>query len=1211
MIQTSYDHALSQIGNYDTDVLRRAFYEMAWIESGDIADRKQGDKEDGLARGKYQYEPESAKTALNRFKNWYESTKPFRLEGAYEEANRRLIEKDYDFSTLDEDYQDVFNLINHQQNPETSMADLSSGKTSSMNFWMNHHATLKGTTKAKRIEEWESRIGDIPPMGSVVSSNINRGQTVDAFVSIDPRRQLSLENDLEGPITKFRPDGTLGMDTPYGQLTGDIKKQELSYAGGDVSAFVNPKSYGGKYDINENLSLIAENRPAFSGSVVENMSFPKEDKGNESFLGLKFTKTLGKAEGGEVEPNLTSQVLPNETVQPTGFVDNVQQVDTSEGFYKYNPAPNESAAAFAARMPNEQPVETTVADNSSFSPPEGYVSSRISNPFMGGSSFGSGSTDTSSTTTSGGSNFPDSPSGNNDLSFNEQNALNLLGTIGDVKASGGFDEDYDPSGLNNEVLSDSINTAFKDEYYSWLDTFEDSIDTMFDGTYGLDEIYTADFDTALDNSIKRYTDAGYTLTEADMLSLSGAASASANIKKIMREVEDVGLNTTFTFGGDKTREVPLRSADGSVMLQSVGDDFIGPPEEYAVLYGTGQDFDLLRNPDDSLMRDADGKAIISKVPTGKGGALVSGGGTEIDILSLNDGSQYGTVDGDGFNQAAIDKTFEDILKPKDAESLIKTIGDTHLGKISNTSIEIRDLYDEFGATAFTYFITEDSEKALTAGATQFVKTDGVRIIADNIGEAAFKLHSPKINAMTTNAEINAYLKAETGLDYNLSGDLATNKNEANSALQGKASQNFTTYATGAATMIQTLAMGGTMEDAVLAGGESIAISLGAESLGEALGFEAVMPADMSLTNPGAQAMGGAAISALVAFGRTGDLGQAAISGTTSYLMHVNPVLGFMAMGAQMIIGNPDPKNYAGYTALNLEDMSVQSYSHGDVDSNKASPENVKFTAQGMDIILPIIEDIKQRYGITKILGDVQIEYGDRDGLFLTITEDKDITGFTNRANYNETEGDLDSMQVYERNFRSLQELQEHFLMIFDWAAENMTVDGVLDLTGINDTRNQFMFDTGTEIVRTKQDDPILGPAIQAASSGFEKGGKILDKTSKVLYNSNQAKNYGLVNKKGKAPPSMRADDVPMTLKEGDFVLSQPAVNLYGKDTIERMVNRASKEAGTNLKSGGKVPVNVHNGEYIIPSNLTKYIGSNVLENMNNRGLMSVGDKTNI
>ena len=127
---------------------------------------------------------------------------------------------------------------------------------------------------------------------------------------------------------------------------------------------------------------------------------------------------------------------------------------------------------------------------------------------------------------------------------------------------------------------------------------------------------------------------------------------------------------------------------------------------------------------------------------------------------------------------------------------------------------------------------------------------------------------------------------------------------------------------------------------------------------------------------------------------------------------------------------------------------------------------------------------------------------------------------------------------------------------------------------------------------------------------MQDGGKILDKNKKVLYNSNQAKNYGLVDKEGKAPPSARADDVPMTLKEGDYVLSQPAVALYGEDTINRMVQRAANEAGTNLKSGSKVPVNVHNGEYIIPKKLTEYIGSNVLENMNNRGLMSVGERPN-
>jgi hypothetical protein len=1170
MIQTNYDIALSQIGDYDTDAIKKAFYEMAWIESGNIVDRKQGDKEDGLARGKYQYEPKSAKTALNRFKNWYESTRPFKLEGAYEEANRRIAEEDYDFSTLDEDYQDVFNLINHQQNPKTSMADLSSGKISSMDFWINYHATLKGTTRDKRIEEWQSRIGDIPPIGSVVSPNINRGQTVDAFVSIDPRRQVQVGDSS----VKLRPDGIIGMDTPYGQFTGDIGNKQLSYVGGNTSAYMNPEGYGGKYDINENTSLVAEKRKAFDG-------------GDESFVGLQYNKKF--QEGGEVEqPSLTSPVLPNQTVQPTGFVDSPQQVDTSEGFYKYNPAPNESAADFAARMPNEQPVQTLVADDSSFRPPEDYVSPRTSTSLIGSSNT-TGSSSSSTTTTS--TNFPKKPS-NNELSSSQQTALNLLGTTEDVLASGSWDDMYDPDGLNKELLTDSVYNTVKDEYFSWLDNYEQSIDNLFDGIYGLDETYTTDFNTALDSSIKAYTDAGVKLTEKDMLHLSKAASASANIKKIMGEVEDVGLNTKFTFGADY--DPFLRNNDGSLLRDGNG---------VAVLKN---DDPFLRNADGSVMRDANGVAMINTNQ-----ALMPGGGTEIDILSSNDGSQYGTVDGNGFNQAAIDKTFEDILKPKDTESLIKTIGDTHLGKISNTSIEIRDLYDEFAATAFTYFITEDSGKALTAGATQLVKTEGVRIIADNIGDAAFKLHSPKINAMTSNAEINAYLKAETGLDYNLSGDLATNKNAANSALQGKASQNFTTYATGAATMIQTLAMGGTMEDAILAGGESIAISLGAESLGEALGFDVVTPADMTFTNPGAQAVGGAAISTIVSLARTGDVGQAAVSGATSYLMHVNPVLGFMAMGAQLIVGNPEPKNYAGYTSLNLEDMSTQSFSHGDVDGNKASPENVKYTAQGMDLVLPIIEDTKQRYGITKVLGDLEIQFGNRDGLYLTVTEDKDITGFTQRADYNEQEGDLDSMQVYQRKFNNMQELQEHVIDLFDWAAENMTVDGVLDLTGINDTWNKFQRDRAKEFVETKKDDPIYGPILQQASYSLQDGGKILDRNQKVLYNSNQAKNYGLVNKKGKAPPSARADDVPMTLKEGDFVLSQPAVNLYGKDTIERMVQRAANEAGTNLKSGGKVPVNVHNGEYIIPKKLTEYIGSNVLENMNNRGLMSVGDKTNI
>ena len=140
------------------------------------------------------------------------------------------------------------------------------------------------------------------------------------------------------------------------------------------------------------------------------------------------------------------------------------------------------------------------------------------------------------------------------------------------------------------------------------------------------------------------------------------------------------------------------------------------------------------------------------------------------------------------------------------------------------------------------------------------------------------------------------------------------------------------------------------------------------------------------------------------------------------------------------------------------------------------------------------------------------------------------------------------------------------------------------------------------------DFAAMGAVQDTYSQNTKQGGKIsLDKGGNVQYNKG---NYGLVNKKGKAPPSARADDVPMTLKEGDYVLSQPAVALYGKDTINRMLSRAATKAGKNLKAGGKVPVNVHNGEYIIPKNLTEYIGPNVLETMNNRGLMSVGERPN-
>ena len=390
-----------------------------------------------------------------------------------------------------------------------------------------------------------------------------------------------------------------------------------------------------------------------------------------------------------------------------------------------------------------------------------------------------------------------------------------------------------------------------------------------------------------------------------------------------------------------------------------------------------------------------------------------------------------------------------------------------------------------------------------------------------------------------------------------------------------------------------LLLGGSEEDAAFAATQHLAIEFGAERVGELFG--------LSTGAEGAAApVGAGVISGLVALLRTGDLKQAAASGVTGYAMATNPVLGIGLMALQFLLGK-EPSNKTGYASVDFDKFTSQSYSIGDYDSSKMNEDNVEFTKKLLDPIIPLIQKMESDYGFD-LKGDLQIHYGARDGLFYTIG-DIDQEGlsrrdmFLNRADY----FDGKDQNVYRRTFATdeagLAEFYNSILKDLEYIAKNK-ISNLGQYRGIVKSAEEIQAD-------------IQKSGFDMSNFTFmQDGGKILDKNTKVLYNSNQAKNYGLVDRKGKAPPSARADDVPMTLKEGDFVLSQPAVALYGEDTINRMVQRAANEAGTNLKSGGKVPVNVHNGEYIIPKKLTEYIGSNVLENMNNRGLMSVGERPN-
>ena len=408
--------------------------------------------------------------------------------------------------------------------------------------------------------------------------------------------------------------------------------------------------------------------------------------------------------------------------------------------------------------------------------------------------------------------------------------------------------------------------------------------------------------------------------------------------------------------------------------------------------------------------------------------------------------------------------------------------------------------------------------------------------------------------------------------------------------------------------------GGSAEDVAMVGAQTYATIYGAEKLGELMGLQgkAVYGPNLPGGSP-AEVIGGGTISALFTVIQGGNLRDATYSFAAGAAWAYMPVLGAFVTAAQYLAGDllyPEMSNDAGYTNLNFSDMQTTSFSQGDYDPKKSAPEFVEFTELFMEPIHDAAQDLMEEYGIT-FEGDFQVEFGRTDGLQIAFW-DKDITGFLDRGGYDQETGDisskLDPRRRFEANAEGVARAQEYIIGLLTWGAKN----GITKVTEIAAALEKVGRANTIEALQPAvseygitADDNLLDTIL---SVGAKKGGKIsLDKGGDVQYNKG---NYGLVNEKGKAPPSARADDVSMSLKEGDYVLSQPAVALYGEDTINRMLSRAATQAGTNLKAGGKVPVNVHNGEYIIPKNLTEYIGPNVLETMNNRGLMSVGERPN-
>ena len=564
---------------------------------------------------------------------------------------------------------------------------------------------------------------------------------------------------------------------------------------------------------------------------------------------------------------------------------------------------------------------------------------------------------------------------------------------------------------------------------------------------------------------------------------------------------------------------------------------------------------------------------------------------------------YGYVDADGNVSETYTITNEDgsVTTNKNTwdsvESWFTDLGKTTLftSEDQTFNVTVGNIADDAFAALITQFFTGDTEKALIAGAGSFAATNVTDMAINKVWAAGI----PE----GLKSSFDGFVKE--GMSFQEAA-ATTLDEEAFNELAGHA-KNMNALMTSTATMLTSLALGADMEQVLLDGASTAAIVLGTDVVGtkllETFGSRAVEDYASSTV----AGVGGGTLSALVALIRTGDIKQAAISGLAGGLLSAGNPLGWAVMGVQLLMGlGKKPSNKSGYASFDFDKFEVNKYSQGDYDPSKGKPENVEFAESLLQPLVPYLQELEETTGFD-FKGDLQIHYSEASGrgIYYTLSDIKQEglsarDMFLNRLDYfdGRDQSTQDGGKVYRRRFsadeQGIADMYEALMADLAYIAENQLSD-IKYFTGIRKSQEQIQ-----QEIKDFGFDPSM---LQ-----FYRGGKIsLDKGGDVQYNKG---NYGLVNKKGKAPPSARADDVPMSLKEGDFVLSQPAVALYGKDTIDRMLSRAATDAGKNLKSGGKVPVNVHNGEYIIPKNLTEYIGPNVLETMNNRGLMSVGERPN-
>ena len=182
---------------------------VAEIESNGIVDRKQSDSEDGIGRGKYQFETSkgsgASKTAANRL---FRGLPKLGIDvNEIPEADRaELASDDPDFSKLSEDVQDLAFLVDKAEAGGVDLTAIAKGEISAADAWLTTHWKGSEEEAPSKLAMWQERFGNEEPTSlgtDVVEAEVPVTPTTeeDPFLA-NIKETLEAYKDFQEPITR-------------------------------------------------------------------------------------------------------------------------------------------------------------------------------------------------------------------------------------------------------------------------------------------------------------------------------------------------------------------------------------------------------------------------------------------------------------------------------------------------------------------------------------------------------------------------------------------------------------------------------------------------------------------------------------------------------------------------------------------------------------------------------------------------------------------------------------------------------------------------------------------------------------------------------------------------------------------------------------------------------------------------------------------------